>query len=115
MLSAPTIRSEPFSPKGGEKDMNHYEIMVIIAAALEDSQKEAMIELVKEIISNSGQVTKTDIWGMRRLAYPINKKNEGYYAVIEFEAPADLPKELDRRMRISDNIIRHIIINKDEK
>jgi small subunit ribosomal protein S6 len=89
--------------------------MFIIAAALEDDKKEAMIETVKGIISNGGEVLKTDVWGMRKLAYPIEKKNEGYYVVIEFDAPADLPKELDRRLRISDNIIRHMIVNKDEK
>jgi small subunit ribosomal protein S6 len=89
--------------------------MFVIAAALEDSQKEATIEMVKGIISNGGLVTKTDVWGMRKLAYPINKKNEGYYVVLEFEAQADMPKELDRRMKISENVIRHLIINKDEK
>ncbi len=52
---------------------------------------------------------------MRKLAYPINKKDEGYYAVIEFQGNPTLPKELDRRLRISDNVIRHIIVNKDEK
>ena len=111
MLSAP-VWPEPFSPEGGENRMTEYEVMFIIATALEDDKKESTIELVKEIISNSGTVTKTDIWGNRKLAYPINKKNEGYYVVMEFEGTADLPKELDRRMKISDNIIRHLIINK---
>ncbi|MDR2771589.1 MAG: 30S ribosomal protein S6 [Clostridiales Family XIII bacterium] len=95
--------------------MNNYELMFIIAAALDDSVKEATIETVKEIISSGGEVVQTDVWGIRKLAYPIKKKNEGYYAVILFKAPADLPKELDRRLRISDNVIRHLIINKDEK
>ena len=95
--------------------MNKYEIMFIIEAALEDEKKQAMIEMVKEIISTDGEVGKVDILGMRRLAYPIQKKNEGYYVVIEFNASPTLPKELDRRMKIADSIIRHIIINKDEK
>jgi len=95
--------------------MTEYEVMFIIATALEDDKKESAIEFVKEIISSSnGTVGKTDIWGNRKLAYPINKKNEGYYVVMEFEGPADLPKELDRRMKISDSIIRHLIINKSE-
>jgi small subunit ribosomal protein S6 len=90
--------------------------MFIIAAALEDDAKAATIETVKEIIvSNGGEVTQADALGLRKLAYPIQKKNEGYYAVILFKAPAELPKELDRRLRISDNVIRHLIINKDEK
>ena len=73
-------------------------------------------EMVKTIITNEGgEVTKEDIWGTKKLAYPIQKKNEGYYAVVEFKAGTELPKELDRRLRISDACIRHIIVNKDEK
>ena len=52
---------------------------------------------------------------MRKLAYPIMKKTEGYYVVVEFKGEKTLPKELDRRLKISDNVIRHIIVNKDEK
>jgi small subunit ribosomal protein S6 len=89
--------------------------MFIIAAALDDDVKEATIETVKEIIANGGEVIQTDVLGTKKLAYPIKKKNEGYYAVVQFKAPADLPKELDRRLRISDNVIRHLIIQKDEK
>jgi small subunit ribosomal protein S6 len=95
--------------------MNNYEVMFIIEAALEQDKKEAAIEMVKEVISAGGEVGKVNVWGNRKLAYPINKKNEGFYAVIEFAGKADLPKELDRRLKISDSIIRHIIINKDEK
>jgi len=95
--------------------MNKYEVMFIIEAALEDDKKEAAIDMVKEIIAADGEVGKVDVWGMRKLAYPIQKKNEGYYVVVEFTAKPELPKELDRRLKISDSIIRHIIINKDEK
>ncbi|MDR2610933.1 MAG: 30S ribosomal protein S6 [Clostridiales Family XIII bacterium] len=94
--------------------MNRYEIMFIIANALEDEQKEAVIETVKGIISDGGEVTKVEVIGSKRLAYPIQKKNDGYYVLVEFNAPAELPKELDRRLKISDNVIRHLIINKDE-
>ncbi len=95
--------------------MNNYEVMFIIEAALEQEKKEAAIEMVKEIITAGGEVGKVNVWGTRKLAYPIQKKNEGFYAVIEFKANPELPKELDRRLKISDSIIRHIIINKDEK
>ena len=94
--------------------MINYEVMFIIDAALEDAQKEATIETVKEIIAAEGEVSNVDIWGVRKLAYPIQKKNEGYYVVVEFKAPAELPKELDRRLKISDNVIRHMIINKED-
>ena len=95
--------------------MIHYEVMFIIDPALEDDAKEATIEAVKGIIAAEGEVGNTDVWGMRKLAYPIQKKSEGYYVVIEFKAEPTLPKELDRRLKISDNVMRHLIINKDEK
>ena len=95
--------------------MAKYEVMFIIDPILEDEKKNAVVERVQEIINADGEVSSVDTWGMRKLAYPINKKNEGYYVVVEFNASADLPKELDRRLRISDNVIRHIIINNDAK
>ena len=95
--------------------MNHYELMFIIDAALENDKKETTVEMVKGIIATGGEVGKVDVWGMRRLAYPIQKKNEGYYVVIAFTANPELPKELDRRLKISEDVIRHLIINKDEK
>jgi small subunit ribosomal protein S6 len=88
--------------------------MYIIAAALDDEKKDAVVETVEGIIANGGEVTETKRIGMKRLAYPIQKKNEGYYVLVEFGAPTDLPKELDRRLRISDDVVRHIIINKDD-
>ncbi len=95
--------------------MNNYEVMFIIEAALDDEKKQAAIEMVKQVISTDGEIVKVDVWGNRKLAYPINKKNDGYYVVATFTANPELPKELDRRLKISDSIIRHIIINKDEK
>ncbi len=95
--------------------MTNYEITFIISSMLEDAKKEATIEVVKEIISKDGSVDKVDVWGMRKLAYPIQKREEGYYVVMEFKASPELPKELDRRLRIMDEVIRHIIINKDEE
>jgi small subunit ribosomal protein S6 len=95
--------------------MNNYEVMFIIEAALDDEKKQAAIEMVKQIIAAAGEVVKVDVWGNRKLAYPINKKNDGYYVVATFTAGPELPKELDRRLKISESIIRHIIINKDEK
>ena len=89
--------------------------MFILDPALEDDKKEAAVEMVKEIIAAEGEVGNVDVWGMRKLAYPIQKKNEGYYVVVEFKAQPTLPKELDRRMKIADSVMRHIIVNKDEK
>lgn len=95
--------------------MTNYEVMFIIDPTLEEEARDAVIETVKGIIDADGQAGETDIWGMRKLAYPINKKSEGFYVVMQFEGNTTLPKELDRRLKISDNVMRHIIINKDEK
>ena len=95
--------------------MNKYELMFIINPVLEDAKKEAFIETVKGIISADGEVLDTDVWGMRKLAYPIEKKTEGYYGVMHFNANSQLPKELDRRLRIADDCFRHIIVAQDEK
>lgn len=95
--------------------MVNYELMFIMDPTLEESKRDETIEKVKEIISAEGEVSNVDIWGMKKLAYPIQKKNEGFYTVVEFKANPELPKELDRRLRISDAVIRHMIINKEEK
>ncbi len=90
--------------------------MLILDSALEEEAKAAALETFKGVITTAGgEITKEDIWGNRKLAYPIQKKSEGYYAVVEFKASPELPYELDRRLKISDACIRHIIINKDEK
>ena len=92
--------------------MNKYEVMFVLDPALDDEKKAAAVEAVKGIIADAGEVTE---WGLRKLAYPILKKTEGYYVVMQFDAQPELPKELDRRLRISDDFLRHIIVNKDEK
>lgn len=89
--------------------------MFIIDPTLDDEAKKQTIETVKSIIAADGTVKEEDVWGMRKLAYLINKKSEGYYVVLQFEANPTLPKELDRRLKISDHIMRHLIINKDAK
>ncbi len=95
--------------------MTNYELMLVIDSALTEEERNAVLEKVRGIIAGAGEAGETDVWGMRKLAYPINKKNEGFYAVIPFQAQPDFPKELDRRLRISDSVIRHMIVNKDEK
>lgn len=95
--------------------MRNYEVMFVINPTLEDEKKDATIETVQGIIANGGEVGKVDVWGMRKLAYPIQKLDDGCYVVIEFKADATLPMELNRKLRISDNVIRHIIVNKDEQ
>lgn len=95
--------------------MTNYELMFVIDPTMDDEKKAAVVATVQEIINADGTVGEVDEWGLRKLAYPIQKKNEGYYVVVTFQASPELPKELDRRLKISDAVIRHMIINKDEE
>jgi len=97
------------------KSMTNYELMFVINPTLEDEKKEALVETVKGIIEAEGTVDNVDTWGLRKLAYPIEKLNEGYYVVVTFKANPTLPKELDRRLRNNESVMRHMIVNKDEK
>ena len=73
-----------------------------------------MIENVKNIINEDGEAGEADVWGNKKLAYQINKKKEGFYVVVPFKASTELPNELDRRLKISDAVMRHIIVCQDE-
>jgi len=94
--------------------MTNYEVMFIIDAALEDEKKDATVETVQSIIAADGEVEKVDVWGMRKLAYPINKKEEGYYVVFNFEAKPELIAELERQYRITDEVIKFIVVKIEE-
>ena len=95
--------------------MKNYELIYVLRPNLDDEAKTAVLDKVKAIIETSGEVEKVDVWGARRLAYEIQKLNEGFYVLVNFKASTDIPKELDRNLKISDSVIRHMIINLDEK
>ena len=96
--------------------MNKYELAVVVSAKLEDEARADVIEKVKAMITRfGGNVTDVDEWGKRRLAYEIDDKTEGFYVLANFKSGADFPKELDRQYKITDGILRTIIIKKDEK
>ena len=95
--------------------MRDYELLFVLDPSLDEEQKEALVETVKSIINAGGEAGEADVWGERKLAYNINKKSTGYYVVLPFKADAELPKELDRRLRINENVMRHIIVSADEE
>ena len=97
--------------------MNRYELTYIIDTALEEEARKELIEKVSALIAqNGGEVEKIDeTWGTRRLAYPINDKPEGYYVLVTMQAPAELPKEIERNLRINENVRRSLVIKLEEK
>ena len=91
----------------------YFEIMYIVKPIEEDALKAVVAKFDKLITANGGNVEKTDCWGKRRLAYEIQNLNEGLYVLVTFQADAAAVKELDRVMRITDEVLRHMIIRKD--
>ena len=93
--------------------MNKYEVLYIIDASIDDAAKEAQIAKYSDLVTaNGGSVESIDKWGIKKFAYPMEFKNEGYYVLMNFTAPAELPAEMERQMRIADAIIRYLVIRK---
>ena len=96
--------------------MHKYELTVVVNGKAEDEVRTATIEKVKEQIARfNGTVTNVDDWGKRRLAYEINDRTEGFYYLVNFKADSEFPKELERQYKITEGILRTIVIRKDEE
>lgn len=91
----------------------NYELVMILKPDLGEEATAALVEKFKTLIEQRGTVAEVDEWGKRHLAYPINDINEGYYVLMTFTAEPALPAELDRQMRINDNVMRSLIVCKD--
>ena len=90
----------------------NYETVMIISMKNGEENIQATIEKFKALIEKHATLQNVDEWGKRKLAYPINYKTEGYYVLVNFSAPATLPDELERVMRITDAVIRFLIVKK---
>ena len=97
--------------------MNRYELTYIIDTALEETARKELIEKVSNLIAaNGGEVEKVDeTWGKRRLAYAIDYKTEGWYVLVTFKAPAELPRELERNLEIYDSVLRYLVVKLEVK
>ena len=96
--------------------MSKYELALVVNAKIEDEARAAVVEKAKAYIERfGGTITEVEEWGKKRLAYEIQKMREGFYYFIQFEASTDCPAELEKRVRIMDNVLRYLIVNKDEK
>jgi small subunit ribosomal protein S6 len=88
-----------------------YELMIIVDQDVDDAVNKAVIARVQELVEADGGSTPTvDNWGRRRFAYPINHKNEGVYTVLEIVTPATNLDEVDRYLRLADEVVRHKLI-----
>lgn len=94
--------------------MRKYEAVFIFAPNMEEEAREALVERFKGIVETNGTVDNVDVWGNRKLAYEINDFQEGYYVLINFTAESSVVDELDRIAKITDNVIRHMVIREDD-
>jgi small subunit ribosomal protein S6 len=100
--------------------LNNYEVLYILNSDQDDETIAAQAEKFNALVaSNGGEVLKADMWGRRRLAYPIKLKseskvkNEGYYVLMNIKAGPDLPRELERNFSISDEVMRYIVVRQE--
>ncbi len=87
----------------------NYEAVYILNPSLSEEQIAALVAKFKAVVEANGTVSEVDEWGKRRLAYPINDLNEGYYVLMTCEAKPELPAEIDRVMKITENVMRSLI------
>ena len=89
----------------------NYEVVYILNPNLAEDATAALVEKFKALVESKGTLGEVNEWGKRRLAYPINDLNEGYYVLMSFSSTPDLPAELDRVLRINENVMRSIIVD----
>ena len=94
--------------------MNKYELAVVVSAKIEDDERAQVIEKVKALVERfGGQISDVDEWGKKILAYEIQKMREGYYYFIQFDASAECPAEIERRVRIMEPVMRYLCVKQD--
>ena len=94
--------------------MNKYEAMYIVTPEMEDEAIKGVIEKFSGIITaNGGEIEKTDEWGRKKLAYPIDYKTEGYYVLVNFAAAPELLRELERNFRNDESILRYMVVRQN--
>ncbi len=95
--------------------MNKYELAVVVNAKIDDDARAGALDKCKALIERfGGQITNVDDWGKKKLAYEIQKMDEGFYYFIQFDAEASAPAEIEQRMRIMDNVVRYLCVRQNE-
>ena len=92
----------------------NYEVVFILNPNLSEEDTAALVTKFKSLVEQNGTLAEVDEWGKRHLAYPINDLNEGYYVLMTFSSKPEFPRELDRILRITDGVMRSLIVCKDE-
>ena len=93
----------------------NYETVMVLSVKNGEEAVQALVEKFKKTIEKYATLQSVEEWGKRKLAYLINKESEGYYVLMNFESEAEFPAELDRRFKITDGVLRSLIIKKEDE
>ena len=92
----------------------NYEVVFVVDPAQGEEGVAALVNNFKSLIEQNSSAVEVEEWGTRKLAYPIDYKTEGYYVLVNFTSAPEFPRELDRKLRINDGIMRSLIVCKGE-
>jgi len=92
--------------------MRQYEILLILPPDVEDPGVQGVVDKISQVLAENGEVGEVVRWGRRRLAYPIERNTDGYYLIVNFKADPDMMTELDRTLRLADDVLRFKVANK---
>ena len=95
--------------------MKKYEVIYILDTAVGEEKIKELVEKFSAFISSKGTIENTEEWGNRKLAYEIKKKTEGYYVVVNFEASVEVPSELERQFKITEEVLKYLIVSNEDK
>src|SRR5690554_5618762 len=108
------VISEPSVQEEVKKMARKYEAVFILNPAIGDEAITATTDKLKALIESEASIDQMDVWGRRRLAYEIEDQNEGYYVLVNFSSEAEFPKELERVLKITDGVMRYMVVRADD-
>ncbi len=115
-LAFPKTKGRPANVQKEDIQMNNYELALVVSSKIDDETRNAVVEKAKGYITRyEGTIGEVDAWGKKKLAYEIQDEREGYYYFIPFTAAPTAPAEIERHVRIMDNVLRYLVVRTDEK
>jgi len=94
--------------------MRKYEAVYIISPTLDEEAVKAIVEKFSGLVSQYGELEKVEEWGRKKLAYEVQDQKEGYYVLMNFSANSEFPEELERNFKISEGVIKYLVVKKDD-
>ncbi|MDI9490646.1 MAG: 30S ribosomal protein S6 [Clostridiaceae bacterium] len=91
-----------------------YELLYVLNPSIGEDALESLSQRIQDLVAGQGENLEVDVWGRRRLAYEIEDETEGYYVLINFNSEPDFPNEINRVLRITDNVLRYLVTAVEE-